>query len=97
MSSIRPGFLYEWMYIISPIEPSVKAGLNTGMLFLGKERGRKQRERREAVMEGGRGTERGGVSNAPTAALRMSHLVGPIVHRVRIVNLSPEPSYHFGR
>lgn len=39
MSTIRPGFLYEWMYIISPIEPSVKAGLNTGMLFCGKEGG----------------------------------------------------------
>ena len=54
MSTIRPGFLYEWMYIISPIEPSVKAGLNTGMLFLGKG-GRGKRERGEAVMEGGGG------------------------------------------
>ena len=51
MSTIRPGFLYEWMYIISPIEPSVKAGLNTGMLFCGKEGGgrRGQREEGEAV------------------------------------------------
>ena len=87
--------MYEWMYIISPIEPSVKAGLNTGMLFLGKG-GREKRERGEAVMEGDRGMERGGVSDAPTAALRMPHLVCPVVHRVGIVNLSPEPSYHFG-
>ena len=33
MSTIRPGFLYEWMYIMSPMDPSVSAGQNTGMLF----------------------------------------------------------------
>ena len=33
MSKTKPGFLNEWKNIISPIEPSVKAGLNTGILF----------------------------------------------------------------
>ena len=34
ISSTRPGFLNEWKNIMSPIEPSVNAGLKTGMLFL---------------------------------------------------------------
>lgn len=33
ISIIKPGFLKEWKYIISPRLPSVKAGLNTGILF----------------------------------------------------------------
>lgn len=33
MSTTSPGFRCEWKYIISPRLPSVKAGLNTGILF----------------------------------------------------------------
>lgn len=33
ISTISPGFLNECMYIISPRDPSVKAGENTGILF----------------------------------------------------------------
>lgn len=33
ISIIRPGFLKEWKYIISPKLPSVKAGQNMGILF----------------------------------------------------------------
>ena len=33
MSKTKPGFLNEWKNIISPMEPSVNAGLNTGILF----------------------------------------------------------------
>jgi len=29
-----PGLLNEWKYTMSPIEPSVSAGENTGMSFL---------------------------------------------------------------
>lgn len=33
MSTIKPGFLNEWNHNISPMEPSVNAGQNTGILF----------------------------------------------------------------
>lgn len=33
ISMINPGFLYEWKYNMSPREPSVRAGQNTGMSF----------------------------------------------------------------
>ena len=33
ISITKPGFLYEWKYNVSPKAPSVRAGLNTGMLF----------------------------------------------------------------
>ena len=33
MSTMRPGFLNEWKYNMSPIEPSVKAGQKTGISF----------------------------------------------------------------
>lgn len=46
------------MYIISPIEPSVSAGQNTGMLFLEnrvkvKERDERDIEKKGGVKEGG--------------------------------------------
>ena len=34
ISSTNPGFLKEWKNIISPMDPSVSAGLKTGILFL---------------------------------------------------------------
>lgn len=31
--TLRPGLLYEWKYIMSPMDPSVNPGENTGMSF----------------------------------------------------------------